>query len=107
MACVKCSKLAAGAEDVVWVGRRHHDDIMFVGEAPGADQDAQASFAVGAVGAVVERKNNPDDESDSRDSVYIANILKCAPTLPGKNRQTATHTGGDQTCIPFLHEQID
>jgi DNA polymerase len=44
----------------------------------------------------------------SRESVYIANILKCRPDTPGQSAGNRKPTAGEMaTCIPYLHEQID
>ena len=44
----------------------------------------------------------------ARDSVYIANILKCRPDTPGQSSGNRKPTSDEmQTCIPYLHEQID
>ncbi len=79
---------------------------MFVGEAPGADEDQQGEPFVGAAGQLLTRIIQT--MGLSRSSVYIANILKCRPDTPGQasgNRKPTTQEM--QTCIPYLHEQID
>ena len=79
---------------------------MFVGEAPGADEDVQGEPFVGAAGQLLTKIITATGLS--RQQVYIANILKCRPDTPGQtsgNRKPTTEEMA--TCIPWLHEQID
>ena len=79
---------------------------MFVGEAPGADEDIQGEPFVGRAGQLLTRII--ETMGLKRDSVYIANILKCRPDTPGQPAGNRKPTAEEmQTCIPFLHEQID
>ncbi len=72
---------------------------MFVGEAPGADEDAQGRPFVGRAGMLLEKIINACGLN--RRDVYIANILKCRP--PG-NRDP--HPGEIEKCLPYLEGQI-
>ncbi|HEV2393845.1 MAG TPA: uracil-DNA glycosylase [Verrucomicrobiae bacterium] len=106
LACVKCANLAAARKNVVFGVGDINAQLMFVGEAPGADEDAQGEPFVGRAGQLLTRIIQT--MGLSRESVYIANILKCRPDTPGwsaGNRKPTTEEM--QTCIPFLHEQID
>ena len=79
---------------------------MFVGEAPGADEDEQGEPFVGKAGQLFTKIIQT--MGLSRETVYIANILKCRPDTPGEtsgNRKPMPEEM--QTCIPYLHEQID
>ena len=79
---------------------------MFVGEAPGADEDQRGEPFVGAAGQLLTRIIQT--MGLSRDSVYIANILKCRPDTPGQTSGNRKPTSDEmRTCIPYLHEQID
>lgn len=79
---------------------------MFVGEAPGADEDKQGEPFVGAAGQLLTKIIQT--MGLSRESVYIANILKCRPDTPGQSSGNRKPTPEEmQTCIPYLHEQID
>jgi uracil-DNA glycosylase family 4 len=104
--CVKCSHLAASRKNVVFgvgdIGAR----LMFVGEAPGADEDEQGEPFVGKAGELLTRIIQT--MGLSRPSVYIANILKCRPDTPGQASGNRKPTREEMnTCIPFLQEQID
>jgi DNA polymerase len=80
--------------------------LMFVGEAPGADEDEQGEPFVGKAGQLLTKVIQTTGLA--RDAVYIANILKCRPDTPGQASGNRKPTGDEmQTCIPFLHEQID
>jgi uracil-DNA glycosylase family 4 len=106
MPCVKCSHLAAARKNVVFGVGDINAQLMFVGEAPGADEDEQGEPFVGKAGQLLTRIIQT--MGLSRGSVYIANILKCRPDTPGQasgNRKPTTEEM--QTCIPYLHEQID
>jgi len=106
MACVKCEHLASSRKNVVFGVGSINSELMFVGEAPGADEDAQAEPFVGRAGQLLTKII--ETMGLTRDSVYIANILKCRPDTPGQPTGNRKPTLEEmQTCIPFLHEQID
>jgi DNA polymerase len=106
MACVKCSHLASSRKNVVFGVGDINAQLMFVGEAPGADEDIQGEAFVGKAGQLLTKII--ETMSLRRDSVYIANILKCRPDTPGQASGNRKPTLEEmQTCIPFLHEQID
>src|SRR5205814_6259790 len=80
--------------------------LMFVGEAPGADEDIQGEPFVGKAGQLLTKII--ETMGLARSSVYIANILKCRPDTPGQSAGNRKPTPEEmQTCIPYLHEQID
>lgn len=104
--CVKCAHLAAVRKNVVFGVGDINAQIMFVGEAPGADEDAQGEPFVGRAGQLLTRIIV--SMGLSRETVYIANILKCRPDMPPGSSGNRKPTPEEmQTCIPFLHEQID
>jgi uracil-DNA glycosylase family 4 len=106
MVCVKCPHLAASRKNVVFGVGSIEAELMFVGEAPGADEDQQGEPFVGKAGQLLTKIIQT--MGFSRETVYIANILKCRPDTPGQsagNRKPTTEEM--QTCIPYLHEQID
>ena len=73
---------------------------MFVGEAPGADEDIQGEPFVGRAGQLLTKII--EAIGFSRDDVYIANVLKCRP--PGNRAPEPDEVA---TCEPFLFTQID
>jgi uracil-DNA glycosylase family 4 len=106
MACVKCPHLVAARKTVVFGVGDIHAQLMFIGEAPGADEDEQGEPFVGKAGQLLTRIIQT--MGLTRDSVYIGNILKCRPDTPGQASGNRKPTPEEmQTCIPYLHEQID
>jgi uracil-DNA glycosylase family 4 len=106
LACVKCSHLAASRQNVVFGVGSIDAELMFIGEAPGADEDEQAEPFVGKAGQLLTKIIQT--MGLQRGDVYIGNILKCRPDTPGQmagNRKPTTEEM--ETCIPYLHEQID
>jgi DNA polymerase len=106
MACVKCAHLASSRKNVVFGVGNIDAQLMFVGEAPGADEDAQGEPFVGKAGQLLTKIIQT--MGLQRGDVYIANILKCRPDTPGQSAGNRKPTPEEmQTCIPYLHEQID
>jgi len=106
MACVKCSHLASSRKNVVFGVGNLDATLMFVGEAPGADEDLQGEPFVGRAGELLTKIIQAT--GFKRSDVYIANILKCRPDTPGQSSGNRKPTPEEMsTCIPFLHEQID
>ena len=106
LACVKCPHLVAARKNVVFGTGSIDAGLMFVGEAPGADEDEQGEPFVGKAGQLLTKIIQT--MGLSRNTVYIGNILKCRPDTPGQTAGNRKPTPEEmQTCIPFLHEQID
>ncbi|MBV9946211.1 MAG: uracil-DNA glycosylase [Myxococcales bacterium] len=97
--CTKCG-LAATRTQTVFSRGNPGAAICFVGEAPGADEDAQGLPFVGRAGQLLDRMIAAMGLSPERD-VYVCNILKCRP--PGNRRPEPEEIA---TCIPYLHEQL-
>jgi uracil-DNA glycosylase family 4 len=106
LACVKCPHLAASRTTVVFGVGSIDAQLMFVGEAPGADEDEQGEPFVGRAGQLLTKIILATGLS--RADVYIANILKCRPDTPGQSAGNRPPTPEERaTCIPYLQEQID
>ena len=106
LACVQCPHLAAARTTVVFGVGNIDAPLMFVGEAPGADEDEQGEPFVGRAGQLLTKILQA--AGLERADVYIANILKCRPDTPGQTAGNRPPTPTERaTCIPFLHEQID
>jgi uracil-DNA glycosylase family 4 len=106
LACVKCARLVAARQQVVFGVGDPDATLMFVGEAPGADEDRQGEPFVGAAGQLLTKVI--ETMGLRREQVYIANILKCRPDMPGKATGNRKPTPEEMaTCVPWLHEQID
>jgi len=106
MVCVKCPHLASSRQNVVFGVGSINADLMFIGEAPGADEDKQGEPFVGKAGNLLTKIIQT--MGLQRADVYIGNILKCRPDTPGQATGNRKPTAEEmQTCIPYLHEQID
>ena len=106
LACVKCPNLASSRKNVVFGVGNIDAQLMFVGEAPGADEDEQGEPFVGKAGQLLTKIIQATGLQ--RADVYIANILKCRPDTPGQSAGNRKPTTDEMaTCIPYLHEQID
>jgi uracil-DNA glycosylase family 4 len=106
LACVKCAHLASSRKQVVFGVGNPDARLMFVGEAPGADEDEQGEPFVGRAGELLTKIIQATGLQ--RGDVYIANILKCRPDTPGQASGNRKPTPEEMTtCIPYLHEQID
>jgi uracil-DNA glycosylase family 4 len=97
--CTRCA-LHKGRNKIVFADGSPTARLMFVGEGPGADEDAQGLPFVGRAGQLLN--NMISAMGLKREEVYIANVVKCRP--PG-NRTPEPEEAN--TCSPFLFRQID
>ncbi len=97
--CTRCA-LHKGRNKLVFADGSATARLMFVGEGPGADEDAQGLPFVGRAGQLLN--NMITAMGLKREEVYIANVVKCRP--PG-NRTPEPEEAN--TCSPFLFRQID
>lgn len=98
--CIKCG-LHEGRKNVVFGVGNPNADLMFVGEAPGADEDLKGEPFVGRAGQLLTKIIESGMEL-KREDVYIANLLKCRP--PGNRNPAADEV---DTCSPYLIRQIE
>jgi DNA polymerase len=98
--CTRCKLHRLGRRQVVFGVGNPSADLMFVGEAPGADEDVQGIPFVGRAGQLLTKII--EAIGLSRDDVYIANVIKCRPP---ENRNPEPDEV--ETCEPFLFRQID
>jgi DNA polymerase len=104
--CVKCPHLAASRKNVVFGVGNIHAELMFIGEAPGADEDEQGEPFVGKAGQLLTKII--EAMGLKRSDVYIGNVLKCRPDTPGQPAGNRKPTAEEmKTCLPYLQEQID
>src|SRR5437763_5515751 len=103
--CTKCAHLACSRTQTVFGVGNPTADLMFIGEAPGADEDAQGEPFVGRAGQLLTKIIKA--MGFAREDVYIANILKCRPDVPAGSFGNRAPTPREmQTCRPYLMEQI-
>jgi uracil-DNA glycosylase family 4 len=104
--CTKCAHLACSRTQTVFGVGNPDAELMFIGEAPGADEDRQGEPFVGRAGQLLTRII--ETMGLIRNEVYIANILKCRPDTPAGSFGNRPPTPLEmQTCLPYLVEQID
>ena len=97
--CTRC-RLHKGRTNLVFGVGNVNAELMFVGEGPGADEDAQGEPFVGRAGQLLN--NMISAMGIKREDVYIANVVKCRPP---QNR--TPEKDECDTCSPFLMRQID
>jgi DNA polymerase len=97
--CTRCKLHTQGRTQIVFGVGNPKAEIMFVGEAPGADEDEQGVPFVGRAGQLLTKMI--EAMGLRRDDVYIANVLKCRP--PGNRNPEPDEI---QTCQPFLFRQV-
>ena len=98
--CSRCKLHTLGRKQVVFGVGNPNADLMFVGEAPGADEDIQGEPFVGRAGQLLTKIIEAIDLK--REDVYIANVIKCRP--PGNRNPEPDEV---EQCEPFLFRQID
>jgi len=99
--CTRCKLHGMGRTQVVFGVGNPDADLMFVGEAPGADEDVQGIPFVGRAGQLLTDIIEKGLQIPRKD-VYIANVIKCRP--PGNRTPEPDEVA---TCEPFLFQQID
>jgi DNA polymerase len=103
--CVRCAHLVKSRTQIVVGVGDPHSELMFVGEAPGEDEDRQGEPFVGRAGQLLTKII--EAMGFRRSEVYIANVLKCRPDMPpGASGNRKPRLDEMQTCLPYLREQI-
>jgi uracil-DNA glycosylase len=97
--CTRCKLHKQGRKQIVFGVGNPKAELMFVGEGPGADEDAQGEPFVGRAGQLLN--NMIKAMGLQREEVYIANVVKCRP--PGNRTPERDEC---DTCSPFLMRQI-
>jgi uracil-DNA glycosylase len=98
--CTRCPELAATRKTVVFGAGNADADLMFVGEAPGANEDEQGLPFIGRAGKLLSQLL--EEIGLSRDEVFIANTLKCRP--PGNRDPQPVEI---DNCRPYLLRQVE
>jgi uracil-DNA glycosylase len=97
--CTRCKLHKQGRKQIVFGVGNPRAELMFVGEGPGADEDAQGEPFVGRAGQLLN--NMIKAMGLRREDIYIANVVKCRP--PGNRTPERDEC---ETCSPFLMRQI-
>ena len=98
--CARCKLHTLGRRQIVFGVGNPEADLMFVGEAPGADEDVQGEPFVGRAGQLLTKII--EAIGLKREDVYIANVIKCRP--PGNRNPEPDEV---EQCEPFLFRQIE
>ena len=98
--CTRCKLHTLGRKQIVYGVGNPNADLMFVGEAPGADEDIQGEPFVGRAGQLLTKII--EAIGLTRNDVYIANVIKCRP--PGNRNPEPDEV---EQCEAFLFRQID
>jgi uracil-DNA glycosylase len=98
--CTRCKLHGQGRRQIVFGVGNPDARLMFVGEAPGAEEDMQGIPFIGRAGQLLTKII--EAIGLTRDDVYIANVIKCRP--PGNRNPEPDEV---ETCRPFLFAQID
>jgi uracil-DNA glycosylase family 4 len=97
--CTRCRLAKQGRKQIVFGVGNPRAELMFIGEAPGADEDQQGEPFVGRAGQLLN--NMIKAMGLRREDIYIANIIKCRP--PGNRTPERDEC---ETCSPFLMRQV-
>ncbi|MES2310445.1 MAG: uracil-DNA glycosylase [Verrucomicrobiota bacterium] len=105
LGCQQCAHLVRFRTQVVFGVGNPEAQLMFVGEAPGADEDEMGEPFVGKAGQLLTKMIQA--MGLEREQIYIGNVLKCRPDMPegsiGNRKPTVDEM---KTCIPYLQAQI-
>jgi uracil-DNA glycosylase family 4 len=106
LTCQKCPNLVSSRTQVVFGVGNRKAELMFIGEAPGADEDKIGEPFVGRAGQLLTKII--EAMGFTRDDIFIANVLKCRPDMPpGESGNRKPRMDEMTTCLPWLREQIN
>lgn len=105
LVCTRCPHLVKSRTQVVFGVGNPYAELMFVGEAPGEEEDLRGEPFVGRAGQLLTKIINAMDYQ--RSDIFIANVLKCRPDMPeGVSGNRKPKPDEMATCLPWLKEQI-
>ncbi len=105
LSCQKCPNLVSSRTQVVFGVGNRNAELLFIGEAPGADEDKIGEPFVGRAGQLLTKII--EAMGFTRDDIFIANVLKCRPDMPaGESGNRKPRMDEMTTCLPWLREQI-
>ncbi len=104
--CQRCPHLVKSRRNVVFGVGNPYASLMFVGEAPGEEEDLRGEPFVGKAGELLTKIIHSMDYQ--REEIFIANILKCRPNMPaGVTGNRKPKPEEMTTCLPWLKKQIE
>ena len=105
LACTRCPNLVASRTQVVYGVGNPFAELLFVGEAPGEEEDLRGEPFIGKAGQLLTKIIGAMEFS--REEIFIANVLKCRPDMPdGESGNRKPKPAEMATCLPWLTEQI-
>ncbi|MEI6033661.1 MAG: uracil-DNA glycosylase family protein [Verrucomicrobiae bacterium] len=105
LACQKCPHLVRSRKQVVFGVGNPAAELLFVGEAPGADEDELGEPFVGKAGQLLTKIIQA--MGFERSEIFIANVLKCRPDMPaGESGNRKPKSAEMAVCLPWLGQQI-
>jgi DNA polymerase len=106
LSCTRCPHLVASRTQVVYGVGNPFAELLFVGEAPGEEEDLRGEPFVGRAGQLLTKIIGAMEFA--REEVFIANVLKCRPDMPaGASGNRKPKPDEMATCLPWLKQQID
>jgi DNA polymerase len=106
LSCTRCPNLVASRTQVVYGVGNPYAELLFVGEAPGEEEDRRGEPFIGKAGQLLTKIIGAMEYT--REDIFIANILKCRPDMPaGESGNRKPKPAEMATCLPWLTQQID
>ena len=106
LSCTRCPNLVASRTQVVYGVGTPFAELLFVGEAPGEEEDLKGEPFIGKAGQLLTKIIGAMEYT--REEIFIANILKCRPDMPaGESGNRKPKPAEMATCLPWLTQQID
>lgn len=106
LACTRCPHLVTSRTQVVYGVGNPFSELLFVGEAPGEEEDLRREPFVGKAGQLLTKIIGAMEYT--REEIFIANVLKCRPDMPaGEAGNRKPKPAEMATCLPWLRDQID
>jgi DNA polymerase len=106
LTCTRCPKLVASRTQVVYGVGNPFAELLFVGEAPGEEEDLRGEPFVGRAGQLLTKIIGAMEFT--REDIFIANVLKCRPDMPaGESGNRKPKPTEMATCLPWLTQQIE
>ena len=106
LSCTRCPNLVESRTQVVYGVGTPFAELLFVGEAPGEEEDLKGEPFIGKAGQLLTKIIGAMEYT--REEIFIANILKCRPDMPaGESGNRKPKPAEMATCLPWLTQQID
>jgi uracil-DNA glycosylase len=106
LSCTRCPHLVSSRTQVVYGVGNPFAELLFVGEAPGEEEDLQGEPFIGKAGQLLTKIIGAMEYT--REEIFIANVLKCRPDMPaGEAGNRKPKPAEMATCLPWLTRQIE